>query len=322
MKKNKKISFLGKAAIGLIVFFVPAVVAWRNIFPVFHYDIKAEQTEAAKGAFWRDDYLVINNPLAKDNFLDEIKIKILFKKEGRINRINCCQCEVWQSYEAEVYPRGEQIADEERLREYLFYENHTEIPNGTLFSNKGSVFLVSRGKRRPVINATIFNQKGFPWEAVKAFDDQTTARFPLGEKIRAGSPHPDGVILENNQGEKRLVWEKKLLPVKEEILKKEWPQVWSVKSVAKKFNQCYVIQQNPQGEDCVFLASSQEDSSGDAFLITLAPDREKASIKRLEVTISSSLKLGRQQTQAAWNAFKRRLKEKIIHKFWKDETNR
>ena len=318
MKKSRKINLGERVVVLAITLAIPAFVGWRNIFSVFSYEIKREKTEAAEAIFWRNGYLVISNPLAKENFLNEIKLKIYLEEESKLN---CCQLKVKQAYEASDYPLGAKIANKDQFKEYLFFNNSTKIPNGTLASNKGSVFMISQGKRRPILNAEVFNQKGFNWKSVIALNDQAIKQFPLGEKIRVSSPHPEGTILEDSQGNWFLVWGKQRLPISnKEDVKELWPQVWQVKTASKKFDQCRIIRSSSQKKECVFLAPLNPISPGDSFLIKFNAEKNANLIRKAEVFVETSLE-SREQIVAAWRAFKRRVKNKLIHKFKKDEEN-
>jgi hypothetical protein len=88
-----------------------------------------------------------------------------------------------------------------------------EIPNGanltfrdgSLLSNRGNVYIISDGLKRPIDSPAAFLRLGFKWENVKAVSDAEIDLHPLGERVTTSSTYPDGVVFKQPGGDTYLV---------------------------------------------------------------------------------------------------------------------
>lgn len=88
-----------------------------------------------------------------------------------------------------------------------------EIPNataltfrdGSLLSNRGNVFIISDGLKRPIVSPEAFLRLGFKWSSVKPVSDAEIDLHPLGERVTTSSTYPDGVVFKRPGGDTYLV---------------------------------------------------------------------------------------------------------------------
>ena len=165
---------------------------------------------------------------------------------------------VYENYEALVYPKEGGIDSVEDLDHYLYFENESNLPNGSLFSNGDSVFFVSRGEYRPILASEIFEKLGFNWNDVIPRETGIFSSLKgEGEKIVFSSAHPDGTIIKVDN-EYFLVWEKKLIKIKDEIILKEaWGDFFAVSADDLKMLDSCVIQNGEK--NCSLNISNSSD---------------------------------------------------------------
>ena len=88
-----------------------------------------------------------------------------------------------------------------------------EIPNGTsltfrdgsLLSNRGVVYIISDGLKRPILSPEAFLRLGFKWSNVKPVSDAEINLHALGENVTTSSSYPDGVVFKQSGGSMNLV---------------------------------------------------------------------------------------------------------------------
>jgi endonuclease YncB( thermonuclease family) len=73
--------------------------------------------------------------------------------------------------------------------------------DGALLSNRGAVYVISDGARRPIESANTFLQKGYKWSNVIAVSDSELAPHPMGAILTSGDIHPNGSLLVRPGGE-------------------------------------------------------------------------------------------------------------------------
>jgi hypothetical protein len=73
--------------------------------------------------------------------------------------------------------------------------------DGSLLSNRGAVYVIADGTRRPIESANTFLQKGYKWSNVIAVSDAELAPHPQGAMLTAGDKHPNGSLLLRPGGE-------------------------------------------------------------------------------------------------------------------------
>ena len=67
--------------------------------------------------------------------------------------------------------------------------------DGSLLSNRGAVYVISDGKRRPIDSPSTFVQKGYKWSNVIAVSDAELAPHPQGDILTTNDRHPNGSLL-------------------------------------------------------------------------------------------------------------------------------
>jgi hypothetical protein len=73
--------------------------------------------------------------------------------------------------------------------------------DGSLLSNRGAVYVISDGTRRPIESPNTFLQKGYKWSNVISVSDAELAPHPQGATLTAGDKHPNGSLLLRPGGE-------------------------------------------------------------------------------------------------------------------------
>jgi len=73
--------------------------------------------------------------------------------------------------------------------------------DGSLLSNRGAVYVISDGAKRPIESANTFLQKGYKWANVIAVSDAELAPHTQGTMLTAGDKHPNGSLLLRPGGE-------------------------------------------------------------------------------------------------------------------------
>lgn len=73
--------------------------------------------------------------------------------------------------------------------------------DGSLLSNRGVVYVISDGTRRPIESPSTFLQKGYKWSNVISVSDAELAPHPQGSMLTAGDKHPNGSLLLRPGGE-------------------------------------------------------------------------------------------------------------------------
>lgn len=77
--------------------------------------------------------------------------------------------------------------------------------DGALLSNRGGVYIISNGLRRPIVSPAAFLRLGFKWNNIKAVSDAELNLHPLGEAVTTTSNYPDGVVIKTGSGKMYLV---------------------------------------------------------------------------------------------------------------------
>ena len=77
--------------------------------------------------------------------------------------------------------------------------------DGSLLSNKGGVYIISDGLRRPIVSPEAFLRLGFKWNNIKAVSDAELNLHPIGEAVTMTSNYPDGVVIKTGGGKMYLV---------------------------------------------------------------------------------------------------------------------
>ena len=142
MQKSKyqKINNLLVVLAGL---FLVLFIGLRILYPKDHFDSTKNNMTVVAAKFETEQkqrgYLAVA-PQIEHNFYSA-KIEIVSEKDLKFDD----EAIAFKGFMAQLYPLGEEIVTAEELREFIF-SNDEEIPNGTLISTKGAVYIYSRGK--------------------------------------------------------------------------------------------------------------------------------------------------------------------------------
>ncbi len=219
--KIKKINTL---VVGLLGTFLILFVGLKILYPKNEFDSEKRNKAVTTIDFSAEKkgYLTVDPEFGYSFYSATVEIlpeNIFSKKES---------VEVEKGFLVQLYPLGDEIENSDVLRKYIFSDN-LDIPNGKLVSTKNAVYVYSRGKWNPFLGPQFFEDLGFDWDRVETFDDDMESSFEEGEKIIAGTPHPDGIILKTRDNSFFLVWDEKLLPIKnEEVIKDVWNDYFAI----------------------------------------------------------------------------------------------
>jgi hypothetical protein len=67
--------------------------------------------------------------------------------------------------------------------------------DGSLLSNRGAVYVISDGMRRPIASPSTFIQKGYKWNNIIAVSDAELAPHAQGDILTTADRHPNGSLL-------------------------------------------------------------------------------------------------------------------------------
>ncbi len=277
MKKNNSF-IVGVVGIAIIFF-----IGLKILYPKNDFDSEKRNKAVTTIQFLDEKrgYLTVD-PEFEYNFYSA-SVEIYPKNIFLENKI----VEVEKGFIAQLYPIGEMIETAEVLQKYIF-SNDIEIPNGELVSTNDAVYVYSRGKWKPFLGPQFFQDLGFDWKRVKSLKVDEESSFEEGEKIIAGTPHPDGTILETKDKNFFLVWEEKLLPIKkEEIIKEVWPDYAVIlmdKEVPEKIGECKNFKSTNSFE-CFFDKKDVKDISGNTFVFSFG--EIVSEIKRATIVLDT-----------------------------------
>ncbi len=171
-------------------------------------------------------------PLRKHRFIDlEINLKQLTKKSCQEN-VPSLYLE--KTYQAFLYPVGEPLNSKDELRKFLFADNETKYPNGSLLHLKPTdeVFFISHGKKILFPGPEIFFSFGYSFDNLVDVDQATIDQYPEADNkvFLWTQPHPDGTIFQGFPSHSLyLVLDgKKHLIANEDILKDVWPEYYAI----------------------------------------------------------------------------------------------
>ncbi|MBT3355893.1 hypothetical protein HN784_00810 [bacterium] len=315
MQKSKyqKINNLLVVLAGL---FLVLFIGLRILYPKDHFDSTKNNMTVVAAKFETEQkqrgYLAVA-PQIEHNFYSA-KIEIVSEKDLKFDD----EAIAFKGFMAQLYPLGEEIVTAEELREFIF-SNDEEIPNGTLISTKGAVYIYSRGKWRPFLGAQIFENLKFDWSRVTALKHDAVGGFQEGERIIFRTPHPDGTIFKTKDDNFFLSWEEKLLPIKsEEIIKSVWEDYYSVTIEQRspmKIGECKKssISNNLK---CFFPKEYRtREISGNMFIFSLGEELDK--ITKSKVTLGTFNVFDLENPKITLSVNKKRMIEKYSQEILK-----
>lgn len=257
-----------------LVFLLPFFVLWKNIFTTNYYyfdrnvgnGLRIVEKEIAG-----ERYGLV--PSERDGLVSRLKLEILFEKESDSLAENFSEKKIFlaKNYEVSLYPWGDDLDTVEKLREVVFFENTSIVPNGSLVADEKAVYVVSQGKIRPFISPEVFERLGYVWEKISK--EENFSELPLGESLNLQAVHPDGTIFKDEKGEFFIFFQNQKRKVSEELLKLVLSNYFWIdlpQSEPNYFEECS-LKKNWQGKDeavCWFNLR-QEKNVANVFLVKI-----------------------------------------------------
>lgn len=130
----------------------------------------------------------------------------------------------------------DQIPDGEKLK----------FRDGSLLSNRGGVYIISNGLRRPIVSPAAFLRLGFKWNNIRAVSDAELNLHPLGEAVTTTSNYPDGVVIKTGSGKMYLVEDDKRRYIPSPLVFESWFK-WN-EAVDLSLAVAPVYNPNPKGD--------------------------------------------------------------------------
>lgn len=139
-----------------------------------------------------------------------------------------------KTYQAFLYPGGEPIKSKGELKEYLFRDNKSQYPNGSLLHLKPTdeVYLVTDGKKILFPGPEIFRAFGYSFENLTDVEKSSLDQFP-DANMRVflwTHPHPNGTLFQSFPSHKiYLVADEKKHEIENpENLSDLWPHYFTI----------------------------------------------------------------------------------------------
>jgi len=226
--------------IRIAIYFIPILIVVAGIylifFPIENYYFRSVGQKLPKIDVSKDltaNQLLFGAFPSRDYHY--VKLSMDFKKSGKRNcKISDAEVVLSKSYQSFLYPTGDAITTESRLRELLFDSNETRYPNGSLLHLKptNEVFFISRGKKILFPGPEIFQAFGFSFDNLTDVEQSDIDEFPNAEEkaFLWTTPHPDGTIFQSYPSKTFfLVFEgKKHLIENKDLIFKIWPEYYSI----------------------------------------------------------------------------------------------
>jgi|GEM_PF-1493800 len=224
----------------ILIYSIPAIAIiaglYLVLFPIENFGFYSDNPNISKFEISKDDGANSLHfgvfPLRENRLIDlrmdfkSTEIKSCFEKSPEI--------QVEKTYQAFLFPEGDPITDEVKLKELLFLDNASKYPNGTLLHLKptNEVFLISHGKRILFPGPEIFRAFGFSFENLVDVDKSALDQFPESDQdvLLWTQPHPDGTIFQSFPSHKLYLVadEKKHLITDKALLDNAWEGNFSV----------------------------------------------------------------------------------------------
>lgn len=235
---SNQIERLQKAS-RIVIFAIPAAVialgAYLILFPVEIFGYSSGQPENPKLNIEKDgsgnEISLGVFPTMNHQFID---LSIDFGKIGNNCFENPSQVSLEKTYRAFLYPDGEPIKSKDALKEYLFRDNQSRYPNGSLLHLKPTdeVYLLSDGKKILFPGPEIFRAFGYSFENLTDVEKSAFDQFPDADNriFFWTQPHPDGTIFQAYPSHKLYLIAdgKKHVIENSENLSDLWPKYFTI----------------------------------------------------------------------------------------------
>jgi hypothetical protein len=198
LEKNYKI-------IRIIIFAIPAFVIllgmYLVLFPIESFNYFGGQPDISKFEIEKKES---SNEISFGIFPTLNHQNVSLKIDLGNTKNNCPEnppeIALEKTYRAFLYPSGEPIKDKDSLKEYLFRENKSRYPNGSLLHLKPTdeVFLLSNGKKILFPGPEIFRAFGYSFDNLTDVEKSSLDQFPDADNriFLWTYPHPDGTLFQ------------------------------------------------------------------------------------------------------------------------------
>ncbi len=247
-----KIYRIIRIAIFAIPVFVMAIGIYVVIFPIDSYNFYAQNPDLSKFKIVKNsgaNQLTFGVFPTRDYRYIELSMNL-----GKNEKNTCASLEpeisLIKTYQAYQYPEAVSLTSEDQLKEFLFRENKTKYPNGSLLHLKttNEVFLITRGKKILFPGPEIFQAFGYSFDNLTEVEQSDIDRFPDADQkfFSWVIPHPDGTIFQAFPSHSLyLVFDgKKYLIENKELLAKVWPENFAIP--VSDFDQNSVLRCSPK----------------------------------------------------------------------------
>jgi hypothetical protein len=213
-----------------LIYSIPAIAiivgVYLVLFPIEDYKYYSDNPNLSKFEIAKDESTNALkfgvSPLREHPLVD---LSMDFKSTERKSCFeNSPEIKMEKTYQAFLFPDGDPITDEGKLKEKLFFDNNSKYPNGSLLHLKptNEVFFISQGKRILFSGPEVFRAFGFSFENMIDVDKSALDQFPEADQdvLLWTHPHPDGTIFQSfpshklyliADGNKYLIADKSLL---------------------------------------------------------------------------------------------------------------
>lgn len=303
-----KAGYIQNLILILIGIFIPGFVVWQTVFPHFSYQlnkangygIRMQELKSTGGDF-------IIAPFMSSYPVGQIDLQLDVAQSSNEKM----QIHVAKDYAVNALPIGSAIDSPEKLREYLFFDNPTDHPNGTLFSNDKSVFVISKGKYFPFISPEVFEGLGYHWDNVISLDSELFSKLEPGDKMNFNSQHPDGTILKTTDGLIFLVWDGQRLPIEDEDwLADFWKDFYWINIKAAEpqyYASCQAAQTIGSQIQCSFSGLKDPGTMGNSYIFKLNSEKADVSINNVNANFETAESLDSNYLRYALGQIKNKL---------------
>lgn len=189
-----------------VIYSIPVMVIAAGLyiilFPSETYNFNSQQPNASKFVVQKDPtsneiYFGVF-PLISHRYIDlNVRLKEIAKNKCQTTTPKVT---VQKTYQAFLFPEGDPVTSEEKLKEYLYANNTSSLPNGSLLHLKPTdqVFLLSKGQKILFPGPEIFRAFGYSFDNLTDVDQATLDQFPDNENKNFlwTMSHPDDTIFE------------------------------------------------------------------------------------------------------------------------------
>lgn len=189
----------------IVIFAVPVFTILTGmyliLFPIESFGYSSGQPENSKFEISKNDakheisFGVF--PTLNHQYID---LSVNFEKIGTSCAEKPFEITIEKTYQAFLFPDGEPIGDKQSLREYLFRDNKSKYPNGSLLPLKPTdeVYLLSGGKKIIFPGPEIFRAFGYNFDNLAEVEKSALDQFPDADNrvFLWTRPHPDGTLFQ------------------------------------------------------------------------------------------------------------------------------